>query len=121
MVTKKFNLKLVFIPWRESSQNFYACNHSFSNSTDTSTQNYFKSKTQTIRDADVDDDLSHLNGSNHHKSSMNNNETVDKRESSSKDKFIDIQQPNQKRPLTKKDSIDLDCKDHLLLKCAKRF
>lgn len=61
-----------------------------------------------------DDDLSQLKDtvvrSHHHKSSMNQNETIDKRESSSKDKFIDIQQTNQKRPLTKKDSIDLDCK-----------
>lgn len=75
---------------------------------DTSTQNYFKNKTQTIRDAEDDDELSHLNdsGRSHHLKSMNHD---DKRESSTKDKFIDIQQTNQKRPLTKKDSIDLDC------------
>ena len=75
--------------------------------TDTSTQNYFKSKTQTIKDADTDDDeLSHLNDSarsHHHLSSMNHNDTSS---SSSKD----IQQTNQKRPLlTRFDSVDLDC------------
>lgn len=78
---------------------------------DTSTQNYFKSKTQTIKDADTDDDdLSHLNDtarSHHHLSSMNHNDTS----SSSKDKLFDIQQTNQKRPLlTRFDSVDLDCK-----------
>ena len=75
--------------------------------TDTSTQNYFKSKTQTIKDADTDDDeLSHLNDSarsHHHLSSMNHNDT-----SSSCSK--DIQQTKQKRPLlTRFDSVDLDC------------
>lgn len=78
---------------------------------DTSTQNYFKSKTHTIREDDDD----HIDASvHHHKSSMNQNEIVDKRESSSKDKF-DIQQTNQKRPLIKKDSIDIDCKFYLIL------
>lgn len=79
--------------------------------TDTSTQNYFKSKTQTIKDADTDDDeLSQLNDSarsHHHLSSMNHNDTSS---SSSKDKNFDIQQTNQKRPLlTRFDSVDLDC------------
>lgn len=82
--------------------------------TDTSTQNYFKTKTKINREEADDDFPQHLNNSMDIQqqpktsSSLNHQEI---RNSTDKDKFNDTRLAVNYRPLlTKTDSIDLDCK-----------
>ena len=80
---------------------------------DTSTQNYFKTKTKTNRE-EVDDDFpQHLNNSMDVQQQPKSSTLVNHQEipnSTDNDKFNDTRLAVNYRPLlTKTDSIDLDC------------
>lgn len=79
---------------------------------DTSTQNYFKTKTKTNREEADDDFPPHLNNSMDVQQQQKTSSSVNHQEirNSDKDKFNDTRLAVNYRPLlTKTDSIDLDC------------